>query len=123
MERVRAVFGKTKEQLDEEGVMLMARIVRQDRSDEPGCVTQVVLNASPELLVKVTTDLFQDVILKCASSGAVEDVNPVTLLRYVMYARESLDEMAMGILGGQPEEVIKQLQELMRRQTEDEYVQ
>jgi len=123
MERVRAVFGKTKEQLDEEGVMLMARIVRQDRSDEPGCVTQVVLNASPEHLVKVTTDLFQDVILKCASSGAVEDVNPVTLLRYVMYARESLDEMAMGILGGQPEEVIKQLQELMRRQTEDEYVQ
>lgn len=120
MERVKKVFGVTKEQMDEEGVMLLARIVRQDRGDEPGCATQVVLNANPEILVKVTSDLLNDVILKCAGSVTEEGVNPVTLLRYVMYARESLDEMARAIIGGQPEEVIKQLQKLMRGRPENE---
>ena len=120
MERVKAVFGVTKEQMDEDGVILLARVVRQDQGDEPGCATQVVLNANPKILVKVTSDLLHDVILKCAGSVTEEGVNPVTLLRYVMYARESLDEMATAIIGDRPEEVIKQLQKLMREHLENE---
>lgn len=109
------------EEMQKQGILMLAKAAYQteEAKEEGEYRLQIALHASRGQLVGIAINILTDVVISCATTNDGQgELNPLMLLDFYQEIKQKVEAIfgtaAMAIIGDQPEEVIKQLQKLMR---------